>query len=93
MMKTKKHLRLLYCPKCSSADINIVIALPILGRVGAKVECVSCGHKTAMHNIHKTILTETGLSTPITIEAIEEGVKKAVEEWGYFYEVKENETY
>ena len=87
----KKHLSLEICKECGSADRRIVIALPLLGRQGAWIECATCGHKTKIYNIHETIFTKTCFSTPVTKEAINLGVEKALEEWGYTYKGEENE--
>ena len=69
------------CPFCGG-DAKLIVRNPkFFGLVGAYVECRDCGARTHVFGITETIITENGVSTPVTEKAIERGKSEAIKAW------------
>lgn len=75
------ELRMKTCPFCVR-NAELVVQNPELyGATGAFVRCISCRARTVYFGISKTVITQNGISTPITGETIQRGANAALEAW------------
>lgn len=80
VMDSSVHIR--DCPHCGHVA-EVRIAKPTYGRVGARVECLTCGCQTKYVGISGCYINEDDgrIGTPVTPETMMRGILEAIKLW------------